>query len=81
MSNKMKIEGRRIKKMRLIRAGRLIVQVEVDAVIPDADPSEPCYEPDVVEFIREVHERADAGDIEWLKTVGDVYVLAHSKSA
>ncbi len=77
----MKIEGRRIKKSRLIRAGRFIVQVKVDAVIPDADHSEPCCEPEVVEFIRQIHDRAEAGDIEWLRTVGDVYILAHSKSA
>ncbi len=64
-----------------LHAGRFAVRLEVEAVIPPDDPSEPCYEPDVVEFIREVHERANAGDIEWLKTVGDVYVLAHSKSA
>lgn len=77
----MKIEGQRIRKTRWVHAGRFAVRLEVEAVIPPDDPSEPCYEPDVVEFIREVHERANAGDVEWLKTVGDVYVLAHAKSA
>jgi hypothetical protein len=50
------------------------VRVEVDAVIPDDDPSEPCFEPATVEFLREVHDRAQAGDIDWLRRIGDVYV-------
>ena len=47
--------------------------VEVDAVIPDEDPSEACFEPDVVKFIRDVHDHATAGDVEWLKRHGKVY--------
>jgi hypothetical protein len=47
--------------------------VEVEAVIPDADPSEPCYEPDVVELLREVEAKAKSGDVEWLKRHGKVY--------
>ncbi len=69
----MNVEGKRLKQTRWIHAIRCVVRVEVDAVIPTDDPTEPCYEPKTVEFLREVHARADAGDIEWLKRVGQVY--------
>jgi hypothetical protein len=49
------------------------VAVEVEAVIPDADPSELCYEPTTVEFLREVESRAKLGDVDWLKRHGKVY--------
>ncbi len=70
----MKIEGQRVRRTRWIHAGACVVQVEVDAVIPTDDPSEPCFEPETVDFLKEVYERAEAGDVEWLKGVGKVYV-------
>ena len=70
----MKFDGKRVSKVRWVHAGPCVVRVEVEAVVPTDDPSEPCYEPATVEFLREVHERAEAGDVEWLKNVGDVYV-------
>jgi hypothetical protein len=70
----MEFDGERVKEVRWVHAGACVVRVEVEAVIPKDDPSEPCLEPETVEFLREVHERAEAGDVEWLKTVGDVYV-------
>lgn len=70
----MLIEGKRIRRTRWIHADTCVVRVEVDAVIPDEDPSEPCFEPDVVDFLREVHERAQARDLEWLKRAGQVFV-------
>jgi hypothetical protein len=70
----MEFEGERVKEVRWIHAGPCVVRVEVDAVIPRDDPSEPCFEPETVAFLREVHEHAEAGDGEWLKEVGDVYV-------
>ena len=73
----MKFEGRRVKRIRWVHAGPCVVRVEVDAVIPVDDASEPCFEPATVEFLREVHERAEARDIAWLNNVGDVY-LRHS---
>ena len=53
-----------------MKTDRYIVAVEVEAVIPDADPSEACYEPGVVELLREVESRAKSGDVEWLKNHG-----------
>ena len=50
-----------------------VVRVEVDVVIPAEDPSEPCYEPATLKFLDLVREKADAGDVAWLRTVGEVY--------
>jgi hypothetical protein len=49
----MNLPGKRVRRIRLVRTDRFVVAVEVEAVIPDADPSEPCYEPEVVELLRE----------------------------
>jgi len=57
----------------MVRTDRFVVVVEVEAVIPDADSSEPCYEPETVELLREVEARAKSGDVEWLKLHGKVY--------
>ena len=69
----MRIPGKRIRRTRLVRTDRFIVAVEVEAVIPDADPSEPCFEPSAVELLREVELHARQGDVEWLKQHGKVY--------
>jgi hypothetical protein len=69
----MPINGKRVHRTRLVRTDRFIVAVEVEAVIPDADPSEPCFESEVVELLREVETRARRGDIDWLKQHGKVY--------
>jgi hypothetical protein len=50
-----------------------VVAVEVEAVIPKDDPSEPCYESETVQLLREVAERAERGDIAWLQQHGRVY--------
>lgn len=65
--------GKRVRRTRTARTERCVVIVEVDAVIPDEDPSEACFEPDVVKFIRGVHAHANAGDVDWLKRHGKVY--------
>lgn len=70
----MRIEGQRVKRTRGVHAAPCVVQVEVEAVIPPDDPSEPCFEPDTVDFLREVHAHAQAGDLECLKRVGQVFV-------
>ena len=50
-----------------------MVAVEVEAVIPEDDPSEPCYEAETVQLLRDVAEHAEHGDIEWLRQHGRVY--------
>ena len=76
----MRIPGERVKSTRLVRGGRYVVAVEVEMVIPPDDPSEPCYESETVELIREITERAKVGDTAWLEQRGEVYELIGSGS-
>ena len=69
----MRIEGQRIKRTRLIQTDRFVVAVDVELVVPKDDPSEPCYESETVQFLRQIRERAEAGDVGWLKRHGKVY--------
>lgn len=68
------IKGKRIKIPRWIHSGPCVVRVEVDAVIPDADQSEPCLEPPTLRWLDELHRMADEGRIDELAKHGDVYV-------
>ncbi len=74
----MKIEGKREKRTRLVRTDEYVVAVEVEAVFPDADPSEACYESETVELLRTVEARARAGDVAWLRRVGKVYAAVEA---
>jgi hypothetical protein len=69
----MRISGERIKRTRLIQTERYVVAVEVEMVIPADDPSEPCYEAETVQFLREVKDRAERDELKWLKQHGKVY--------
>ena len=69
----MRIAGKRVRRVRWVRTERYVVAVEVEAVIPVDDPGEPCFEPETVQLLREVEERARSGDVEWLKRRGTVY--------
>jgi hypothetical protein len=69
----MRLAGKRLKRTRLIQTDRFVVAVEVEMVIPPDDPSEPCYESETVEFLKEVKQHAEAGDLGWLKERGRVY--------
>jgi hypothetical protein len=71
----MHVEGKRLKRTRLIQGGRFVVAVEVDMVVPVDDPGEPCYEAETVQHLREVAERARRGDRDWLQQHGKVYEL------
>lgn len=70
----MRIEGKRIKIPRWIHAGPCVVKVEVEAVIPHSDPSEPCLESDTVQWLDKLQHLADAGQVDELAKVGQVYV-------
>ena len=59
----MRIPGQRVKRTRLVQTDRLIVAVEVEMVIPESDPSEPCLESETVELLRAVHEHAVDGSV------------------
>jgi len=69
----MRIPGQRIKKTRLIQTERYVVAVDVEMVIPTDDLSEPCYESETVQYLRNVKERAEQGDLAWLTQEGKVY--------
>jgi hypothetical protein len=68
-----RIPGQRIKRTRLIQTDKYVVAVEVEMVIPPDDPSEPCYESETVQLLREVKEHAERGDVDWLSQRGKVY--------
>jgi hypothetical protein len=55
----MLVAGKRLKRTRLIQGGRFVVAVDVEMVIPPDDPSEPCYEAETVELLKEVAQRAN----------------------
>ena len=44
----------------------LSVAVEVEMVIPVDDPSEPCYESETIQLLREIEEHAEREDLDWL---------------
>lgn len=69
----MRIAGERLKRTRLIQTEKYVVAVEVELVVPPEDPSEPCYEAETVQFLREVKERAERDDLDWLMRHGKVY--------
>lgn len=69
----MRIPGERVKRTRLIQTEKYVVALEVEMVIPVDDPTEPCYEAETVQLLREVRERAELGDLAWLTQKGKVY--------
>lgn len=76
----MRIPGERITKRRLIQTDQYVIAVEVEMVIPIDDPSEPCLESETVEYLREVKERAEQGDVAWLRKHGKVYAAIANAS-
>jgi hypothetical protein len=69
----MRIPGRRVKRTRLVQTDKYVVALEVELVIPPDDPSEPCYEAETVELLKEVKRRAEMDDVAWLRQHGRVY--------
>jgi hypothetical protein len=65
--------GKRIRTTRLVRTDDYVVAVDVEAVLLDADPSEPVFEPSTVELLRQVERHAKSGDVSWLQQHGKVY--------
>jgi hypothetical protein len=71
--NAVHISGQRVKRTKWIHTDRYVVAVEVEAVIPVDDPSEPCFEAETVNLLKEVKQHAEHGDLDWLKQHGKVY--------
>ncbi len=70
----MALQGKRIKIERWIHATPCVVRVEVEAIIPDADPSEPCLEPQTIRYLDDLQLKANLGLIHELAKAGDVYI-------
>jgi hypothetical protein len=64
---------RRETRKRWVQRGRFAVEVDVEVIYPDDDPSEPCLEPDTIHRLDEIARRAEQGDIAYLRTVGRVF--------
>ena len=69
----MNISERREKRKRWVQRGQYAVEVEVEVIYPEDDPSEPCLEPETVRWLDEVARRAEAGDVAYLQNVGRVF--------
>ena len=74
----MRIPGQRIKRTRLIQTDKYVVAVEVEMVVPVDDPSEPCYEAETVQLLREIKEHAEQDDLAWLTKQGKVYAAVEA---
>ena len=68
------ISGKRVKVPQWIHGRLCVVHVDVDAIIPDEDPSEPCFEPRAVKWMDELQALADKGKVKELSKHGVVYV-------
>jgi hypothetical protein len=64
---------RREKRTRWVQRGQYAVQVAVEVVYPEDDPSEPCLEPHTVRWLDEVARKAEAEDVEYLQEVGRLF--------
>lgn len=70
----MQIPGKRVRVPKWIHGRMCVVRVDAEAVIPDADPSEPCLEPATLKWLDKLQAMADAGQVDALAKLGDVYV-------
>lgn len=64
---------KRERRKRWVSRGRYAVEVEVEVVYPEEDPSEACLEPATVRWLDEIARRAEAGDVSYLRSIGKVY--------
>lgn len=64
---------RRERRKRWVQRGQYAVEVEVEVVYPEDDPSEPCLEPATVRWLDEVARKAEQGDVQYLQKVGRLF--------
>ena len=69
----MRIPGQRVKRTRLVQTEKYVVAVDVELIIPADDSSEPCYEAETIQLLRQIEEHAERGDVDWLSKRGKVY--------
>ena len=56
-----------------VTGGPYAAAIEVDAIFPVDDPSEPCLTPETVRFLEQVADWAEGGNVAALMRVGRVY--------
>ena len=64
---------RREKRKRWVQRGEYAVEVEVEVVYPEDDPSEPCLEPATLRWLDEVARKAEEGDVRYLQKAGRLF--------
>lgn len=64
---------KREKRKRWVQRGPYAVEVEVEVIYPHDDPSEACLEPEVLRWLDEIGNRAEQGDVDFLRSVGRVF--------
>lgn len=69
----MTMPDRREKRKRWVQRGEYAVEVEVEVVYPEDDPSEPCLEPATVRLLDEIARKAEEGDVAYLQKVGRLF--------
>jgi cytochrome b involved in lipid metabolism len=62
----------------MIQTEKYVVAMEV--IIPIDDPSEPGYESETVQPLREIKEHAEREDLAWLIVRGKVYAVVGAAS-
>ncbi len=74
MTHPLNIPGKRVRMTKWIHGRLCVARVEVEAIVPDSDPPEPCLEPATVKWLDELQRLADAGDVDALEKHGEVFV-------
>ena len=69
----MTMSERREKRKRWVQRGDYAVEVEVEVVYPEDDPSEACLEPATIRWLDEVALHAEKGDVAFLRRAGRVF--------
>jgi len=70
----MTIEGEPVRVWRWVHSGPIAVHVEVDAVIPKDDPTEPCLTAEVARHLDYLQQLADEGNMAKLAQFGEVFI-------
>jgi hypothetical protein len=70
----MRIDGERVTRKNFIQTDKYVVVIQTEMVISPDDPDQPVYETETLEFLHEVRQRAERGDVAWLEQHGKVYI-------
>jgi hypothetical protein len=70
----MRIAGERLPRKNFIQTDRYVIVIQTEMVAPPDDPDRPVYDTETLEFIHEIRQRAERGDVAWLLQQGKVYV-------